>query len=135
MLDNPRTMTSGGADWGTPTPHDRQLFSLADVAVALKRSFWIILACPLIVVGVAALYVIGTSRGYVATAQLMIEPAKQQLLWQDNSMLDLTVDNAQVESQVEILRSERIAGDVIASLQLADDPEFRSDPTPSEYER
>ena len=46
----------------------------------------------------------GTSPGYVATAQLMIEPAKQQLLWQDNSMLDLTVDNAQVESQVEILR-------------------------------
>jgi capsular exopolysaccharide synthesis family protein len=128
-------MRSGGAEWGPPAPHHGQLLSLADVAAAMKRSFWIILACPLIAVAVAVIYVLGTSPGYVATAQLMIEPAKQQLFWQDNSMLDLTVDSAQVESQVELLRSERILGDVIGSLGLANDSEVRSDATLSEHQR
>src|SRR5262245_47381449 len=118
MLDNPPTAAASDQEWGSAAPHASRLRSLADVAGLLKRSFRTILACPLIALTAAVLYLLGTPPAYVATAQLMIEPAKQQLLWQDNSMVDLTVDNAQVESQVEILRSERIAGDVIASLDL-----------------
>src|SRR6185312_2727673 len=42
-------------------------------------------------------------------------------------------DNAQVESQVEVLHSEGIANDVIGSLGLVKDPEFQA--SGSEYER
>lgn len=120
--------------WLQAGPRQGPMVSLPDLVPLLKRFLWTIAACPLVTVAIALLYVAMTPASYVASTQLMIEPAKQQLLWQNSNMVDLTVDNAQVESQVEVIRSERIASDVIATLQLADDPEFRSS-SGSDYER
>ena len=110
------------------------MVSLPDLVPALKRSFWTIVVCPVIAAAIALLYVATTPSSYLASTQLLIEPAKQQLLWQNSNLVDLTVDNAQVESQVEVIHSERIASDVITRLQLADDPEFRST-SGTDYER
>src|SRR5580704_213947 len=98
--------------------------TLGDAIAFLRRQFWVIAGTVGAVVILAALYVSSTPVGYVASAQLLIDAGKQQALWQTGSMIDLTLDNAQVESQVEVLRSERIANAVIAAMHLTDDPEF-----------
>ena len=54
MVDNTPTIASGGPDWGSPA-RTTGAAQPADVAAALKRSFWIILACPLIAVAVAVI--------------------------------------------------------------------------------
>ncbi|MBM0204183.1 hypothetical protein JNW90_14495 [Micromonospora sp. STR1s_5] len=71
-------------------------------------------------------YVSITPRSYVATAKLLIEPQKApQLVLQNSGFLDLTINNSQVESQVEVLRSDRISMAVVSRLGLIDDPEFK----------
>ncbi|MGY2046797.1 GumC family protein [Methylobacterium sp. JK268] len=94
----------------------------------LRRSALPIVIGMALGVAVAAAVVQLSVPTYVATAQLLIEAQRQQPLgWFEPGMLDLTLDNAQVESQVEVLRSERISGAVAADLKLTEDAEFRAD--------
>jgi len=130
MVDTPLTPTE--ALW--PIAADSgETVTLADALVFLRRQFWLIVGVVTAMALLAMLYVVVTPSEYVARAELLIEPGKQRALWQDSGVVDLTIDNAQVESQVEVLQSERIANDVIAKLDLIDDPEFRRPGT--DYER
>jgi len=135
MLDNAPSPSRAPTEWPAVLERDRQLLNLTDLADALKRSVWLLAGSVLLALALALAYVVSKPPIYIATAQLMIEPAKRQLLWSDSNMVDLTVDNAQVESQLEILRSEQTANDVIGQLKLADDPEFRYARARSDYER
>ena len=114
---------------------EHELITLDGMLAAWKRSFWRILFTALVAIAAAAAYVLVTPRGYTSVAQIMIEPPKQQFIWQTPGLLDLTVDSAQVESQVEILRSERIANQVIERLNLTQDPQFRAPGAQTEFER
>src|SRR5258707_3699806 len=114
---------------------EQDFVTLDGMLEVFKRSLWRILLVIALAVFAAAVYVMMTPRGYTSTAQIMIESQKQQLLWQTPGLLDLTVDNAQVESQVEILRSERIASQVIDRLNLIEDAEFQASQAPSKFEQ
>jgi polysaccharide biosynthesis transport protein len=75
-------------------------------------------------------YVLTAVPSYVASTQLLIESQKGQPYMMEPGLLDLTIDNAHVESQVEVLRSERISLAVIRQLGLTADPEFRGEVDP-----
>lgn len=126
MLESTQDPPTTEAGWVAPAAEAHSA-SLAGLVPFIKGSARVIAWSTAITMALGAIYVITTPPGYVATAQIMIEPGKQQALWRDNSVIDLTVDNAQVESQVEVLRSERIANDVINALDLTKDPEFRGE--------
>src|SRR6476660_5821440 len=85
------------------------LVSLSSMLAFLRRSASLILGTAIIVLSVGIVYVAMTPPGYVAHAELLIESQKQPFFWNQAGIIDLTVDNAQVESQLEVLRSERIA--------------------------
>ena len=80
----------------------------------LRKDLWIIIASVGLSAAIGAGYVVTTPTTFVASTQVLIEPQRPQLFWQEPGMLDLTIDNAQVESQVEILRSDRISTSEIA---------------------
>ena len=61
---------------------------------------------------------------FTAQAQLMIDARKVQIFQQQSVFGDIPIDTAQVESQVEVLKSENIASAVIKNLHLTEDPEF-----------
>ncbi|MGV7032943.1 GumC family protein [Methylobacterium symbioticum] len=112
-----------------PAPQEERAtsreLSLRSLRTALRRSVTTIGVTVVVCLAAAALFCWLSVPTYVSTVQLLIEPQKQQqLLWFEPGMLDLTLDNAQVESQVELLRSERLAADVVAGLNLQQDPEF-----------
>src|SRR5215469_924148 len=109
MGEAKRLAETHGERWSA-SAEERELVTLHGMLAVLKRSLWRILLVVVLTVFGAAAYVLIAPRGYTSTAQIMIEPQKQQFIWQAPGLLDLTVDNAQVESQVEVLRSERIAG-------------------------
>ena len=132
MLDRVYNPPGDGA-W-TGTADASNTVSLSDAIAFLRRRFWMIAGTMAASVILAVLYVLSSPTGYVASAQLLIDPAKQQALWQRNNVVDLTLDNAQVESQVEVLRSERIGNVVIAALGLTSDPEFGGSGS-SDYQR
>ena len=54
----------------------------------------------------------------------MIDTRKVQIFQQQSILGDIPIDTAQVESQVEVLKSENIASAVIKNLHLTEDPEF-----------
>jgi Mrp family chromosome partitioning ATPase/capsular polysaccharide biosynthesis protein len=120
--------------WTAPA-HENQMVGLADILPALKRAFWMITGCVVAAVLLAIMYLIVIPPGYVAVAELLIEPAKLQLLSQSGNFGDATLDTAEIESQVEVLGSERIADDVVKTLRLTDDPDFRSNAATSNYQR
>ena len=130
MLDTP--VPPAESTW--PTSAERvQTVTLADAVVFLRQQFWVIAGAVAALLVLAILYVLFTPSTYVGRAELLIEPGKQPALWQENGTVDLTIDSAQVESQVEVLQSERIANDVITKLGLINDPEFRT--SGSDYAR
>jgi uncharacterized protein involved in exopolysaccharide biosynthesis/Mrp family chromosome partitioning ATPase len=135
MLERASASLSGtSADGWASEQAAAQQVSLAELVPAIKRSFWVIAGCVFAAVLLALFYIAITPSSYVATAQLLIGSGKQPYLLQDN-VVDLTIDNAQVESQVEVLRSERVANDVVGALGLEHDPDFRSDDASTDYER
>jgi capsular exopolysaccharide synthesis family protein len=99
--------------------------TLASLLPSLRRSIWLIALTVLMTTLAGAIYVITTPSGYIAMTEILIEPHRQQLGFADPGVLDLTVDTAEVESQVQILKSERVAGGVVDALRLVEDPDFQ----------
>lgn len=127
MLDAPT--------WTEATrPTDDQI-TLTDVRQFLQSSTWTIVISTVLFLLFGGLYVVATPASYLAIAQIMIEPNKEQLIWRDIGLRDLSLDNAQVESQIEVLKSERIGLAVIDSLHLMEDPEFGNKTVGSDFVR
>jgi polysaccharide biosynthesis transport protein len=84
--------------------------------------FVFVVACS---VALGLIYLITTPASYTSHAMLLIDSSKLRVLHQQDAPLgDAPIDTAQVETQVEILKSENIGLSVIKDLKLTDDPEF-----------
>jgi succinoglycan biosynthesis transport protein ExoP len=91
----------------------------------VRRQFPVIVFVMLLTLGLATVYLFTTPPRYTGQAALIIDTHKLNLFQQQNSLnVDMPVDTAMVDSQVEILKSENIALSVIKDLHLTDDPEF-----------
>lgn len=66
---------------------------------------------------------------FAARAQIIIDPRVQEQWNGQTGNAVLALDTAQVESQIAVLRSERIAKSVIADLHLADAQDFQPQPS------
>lgn len=80
-----------------------------------------IIATLAIVVG----YVLMAEPVYRARTEIIIDPKMPQVLREQTGEISFSMDTAQVESQIAVLRSERIADTVVERLNLMSDPEFR----------
>jgi polysaccharide biosynthesis transport protein len=90
-----------------------------------RRQFPVILFVILLTLGLATVYIFTTPPRYTGEAVLIIDTHQSHLFQQQNSLnVDMPVDTAMVDSQVEILKSENIALSVIKDLHLIDEPEF-----------
>jgi len=79
-----------------------------------------IIATLAIVVG----YVSVAEPVYKARTEIIIDPKMPQVLREQTGEISFSMDTAQVESQIAVLRSERIADTVVERLNLMSDPEF-----------
>jgi succinoglycan biosynthesis transport protein ExoP len=89
-----------------------------------RRQLIVIVFTTIMTLVLASIYVVNQRPMYFATAQLLIDARKVQMFQQQSILSDAPIDTAQVESQVEILKSENIASAVIKNLHLTEDPEF-----------
>ena len=90
----------------------------------VRRQFSVILFVTILALALGVIYIVTARPSYTAQAQLLIDARKVQVFQQQSVLGDSPIDAAQVESQVEILKSENIASAVIKNLQLTSDPEF-----------
>lgn len=77
----------------------------------------------------AILYLVTTVPIYVATAAVVIDASKAQMLDpQPSAHYDTHVDESTVQTEIELIKSDNVSRAVIKKLRLGDDPEFAGEP-------
>lgn len=105
-------------------PRFEERIGFRDVGLFLRRAARPMAICAAVFVTAALAYAIVTPPTYTANAQLMVETRATPNLFDTNGRVDNQTDSARVDSQVEIIKSDRISTTVINELKLIDDPEF-----------
>jgi len=86
----------------------------------VRRQLWILVVAAMVSFAAGAAFFLITPATYKATATVGIDTAKFQLF---QPVGELSIESsAAVESQLEIIRSEKLALEVIKSLNLVDGP-------------
>ncbi len=115
LMHQTRSTVGGAAD-----EHRLDLHVLIDVA---RRRGRIILVSVAACLGLAIAYLIVTPDSYTATAVLMTD-TKQTPPSPSQISSEPLIDPSVIESQIEILKSQHVALDVVDRLHLDADPEF-----------
>ncbi|WP_297105369.1 Wzz/FepE/Etk N-terminal domain-containing protein [uncultured Devosia sp.] len=91
----------------------------------LKRRLLLIVSTTVLVVGLAASVAFTLTPLYTASALVMVDPSRKNIL--DDTALQgssSAADNARIDSEVELARSDNILIKVIERENLISDPEF-----------
>lgn len=95
-----------------------------DIKHFVKRYSTTIAVSAVLGLLLAGIYILSAVPLYTAHTQIIIDPSLPQTLREPSSEGIFALDSAQVESQLEVLKSEKIAGTVIKQLRLEEVPEF-----------
>lgn len=102
--------------------------SLSELAEQITGFIWrqlpifvFVLACA---IGLGLVYLFTTPASFTSHAMLLIDSSKVRMLQQEVPLGDIPIDTAQVETQVEILKSENVGLSVVKDLKLTDDSEL-----------
>ena len=100
------------------------LIDLRAFMQVLRRRKKLVMIVSLIVFAiVAAIYFMIPPR-YVATTTVALERGAEQVLKVDQVVPNVDPDSASVDTEVEVLKSPELAGEVVDKLHLTKDPEF-----------
>jgi capsular exopolysaccharide synthesis family protein len=104
---------------GTETVDIRGILSM------LRRQMRLILSSVVIVVGLALLYLFSATSIYTSQALIYVDPSKKDLLSAEQaSSSSSSADNSKIDSEVEILRSNRVLFETMNHMGLIQDGEF-----------
>jgi succinoglycan biosynthesis transport protein ExoP len=91
----------------------------------LRRQYPIIVLISGCVIAMSLVYLFTTPKQYTAHAMFLIDTTKMQVLQQQQQVTgELPLDTAQVDTQIEVMKSAKIGLSVVKDLKLIDDPEF-----------
>jgi succinoglycan biosynthesis transport protein ExoP len=116
----------------SPSPQDKASRADVPVVVAIlgyvtslvRRHlvvFLVMVPCALAIGGV---FLMTTPSSYTAVATMVLEPRKGPPFDKTQPILADSIDNATVDTQVDVLTSDNVARTVIKNLDLTADPEF-----------
>jgi exopolysaccharide transport family protein len=111
----------------TPDVMDNYAQHLRESLRVLKRRRWTIAATTAAFVVAALLFLIIVTPRYTATATVLIDPRRSNVVDSDNSQQKAsnpTSDDAIVNSQAVLLQSDAVLRRVVDELKLGEDPEF-----------
>jgi polysaccharide biosynthesis transport protein len=124
MQDHVKPYSYTIAGRGPGYASESEFITQYDIRRFIKRYMKTILVATLLGSILAAVYVFNAVPLFTARTQIIIDPSLPQAMQQSRQDGIFSIDNAQVESQLEVLRSEKIAMAVIKRLKLEDQPEF-----------
>jgi exopolysaccharide transport family protein len=111
-----------GANGGRPVG-----ITLSEIARILKRRFGIIALSTAALLGLAVLVVLIVRPVYTATATVLIDPRRPNVITVDTSQpttQNPATDDAAIESQVQLMQSIAVLRRVVEQLKLTQDPDF-----------
>lgn len=103
---------------------EKEYISFLDVFSFLRRNALVIGASMVVGITLGGIYLLKVQPKYQATTRLVMDPEQGRVISQDVSSGTVIIEAAEIASQVEIVKSEAIALDVIRRLDLVNDPEL-----------
>lgn len=103
---------------------DEVEIDLRGIANLLRRRIRLIALTLAVVLGVAILALVAIKPVYTASSLVMVDTSRKNLLDAEYAATAPSADNARVDSEVEILRSNAVLLSVIINENLIDDAEF-----------
>ena len=89
-----------------------------------RRRYKLILSTFAFALGISIIYILLTPSIFTARAKLLIEGPRISSVEQASNIGDVRVDAGQLESEIQIVTSEKVAEAVFNKLHLDADPEF-----------
>src|SRR5688572_14841049 len=103
---------------------DESGIDLRGVIGLLRRQLRLIVGTIAVIVVLAAIVVFSLTPTYTASALVLVDPSNKNLLDPTAEMMGASSENARVDSEVEILRSDAVMLEVVRANDLIADPEF-----------
>lgn len=110
-------------------PFHRRAVEQIDIRELIRklwRQKYVIIATTVVITVLAALVIWNITPRYTASAYVMIEPREAQVVDIQAVLSGLPADASNIESQIQVIRSRKLAGKTIEKLQLDRDPEFNA---------
>ena len=90
----------------------------------IRRQLWLILSTIAAILILTIIFTYSLTPKYTATSLVLVDTSTKNLLDSDNIISDPSADNSRVESEVGILKSDRILLNVVSENNLVSDGEF-----------
>ncbi len=103
---------------------DGDAIDLRNIVDLLKRRLWLIVLVTVLALAAAGLALVTLKPVYTATALVLVDPSKKNLLDPDAQLTGSSSDSLRVDSEVELVKSETTLLAVADELDLVNDPEF-----------
>lgn len=107
-----------------PPPQAEASFDLRALYVRFRRRLPIFLGVVGAIMLAVIVFTFTQPKGYTATASLLIEPRKANVLAQADVVTGLPTDTSSIDTQVQVISSRALAEHVVERLQLDKDPRF-----------
>lgn len=128
-----------GSPYGGVEPHEDESFldfDLLAIIRTLRKRAGVIAGITIVLTALVAVAVSQMTPLYTSESLVMLDSQKMQVVDVEAVMSGLSADSATVDSEVEILRSRKLAHRVVDQLNLMEDPEFNSalrEPSPLRF--
>jgi succinoglycan biosynthesis transport protein ExoP len=96
--------------------------ALRGLYAALRRQLTLIIAVVILSLALGVAYVLVAPKKYTSETSVLVDMRRPGLFNNGQGLQLSTVDSSAIDSQVELLRSERVALRVIQKLNLLEDP-------------
>jgi polysaccharide biosynthesis transport protein len=94
----------------------------------VRRQYPVIVLISACVIVLSLVYLFTTPKQYTAHAMFLIDTTRMRAQQREPKIIqntyELPLDDAQVETEIEVLKSAQIGSSVVKELKLAEDPEF-----------
>jgi exopolysaccharide transport family protein len=107
-----------------PAPRDAEADALMSMLRTVRRSLKMIAVVTIAGTIIAAAVVFGLTPKYLATTTLLVDSRQTKILQDAEVVGRPGTDNGAIESEVELLKSDRVMREVAQRLDLKNDPEF-----------
>jgi capsular exopolysaccharide synthesis family protein len=115
-MDRPR-LSDGAVDEGA-------LVDLHHIGRIIRRRLPLICALSALCLALAAVAYFFAEPRYAATARVALERGSEQVIKVDQVVPSVAPDSASVDTEVQVLQSPELAGQVVDQLRLTADPEY-----------
>lgn len=122
--DNRIGHTEQGLGFSGPMGSSFSGLNIWDIFRVLSRWWWVIGFITLATLLITFYFVSKTTPVYMASSIIEVKQQERQIFDQDSDVENFVVDSEFFNTQIELLKSDTLAGDIIDQFNLISDPEF-----------